>query len=91
VFSSCQRKLVLAFWEALIYFRHASGGWHPDPNQRGQRPQPIKSWVYEVHPWPSPFGPAFGGSNSFQTNLSAFAGTTENGVIQKVPSIDCGL
>jgi hypothetical protein len=27
---------------------------------------------YKVHPWTLPYGPTFGCSNSFQTNLSGF-------------------
>jgi len=32
--------------------------------------KPKNTMDYEVHPWILPFGPAFGYSNSFQTNLS---------------------
>jgi hypothetical protein len=38
-------KSASVFREAVIYFRHASEGRHPDPNQRGQRPPPIKNWI----------------------------------------------
>src|SRR5581483_8500022 len=35
---------------------------------------------YKVHPWTLPFGPAFGCSNSFQTNLSGLRRNDESGV-----------
>jgi hypothetical protein len=39
----------------LFYFPHAGEGWHPDPNQRGQRPQAIGNWI-----------PAFAGTTERQ-------------------------
>src|SRR5690348_3722973 len=55
-----------------IYHRHSGRGASRDPGTSVFANTEAKTLDYKVRPWTLPFGPAFGCSNSFRTNVSGF-------------------